>query len=420
MFKSRHTLLSEAIADWQARGLLADQAAQSLKEDISVTKSGFGFAQFVILAGVLCLILAALSFVAANWDDFPRLLRVGLIIALLWTGWAGGAWAKLRGHPWLSEALYLLGCGMFGAGIMLISQMYHIQGDAVDAVWLWALGTTLGAALVRAAMPLIGAIVLWGIWYLMSFNLFGRNIWEISTELTYALALLVCAGLAWWVRSRLAAHLLTLSFLVWVPFTIGTGADDEELILPISTALYVVVVTLALWLPRWPHILRGFEAALLFYALTAVFATAMFAFLIEVSGDGLGEYGYFYPIVIAPVLLMAWQARRTDWPHSYDMFVCAAFAVIAAIVYLPFNIGILGAAWVLGLTIWITRMGWRLDLRRLRVLGMASFVISMVTIYGMTVGTLLGTSGFFLGAALVLLGSAYAATKFSARQEAAT
>ena len=42
------------------------------------------------------------------------------------------------------------GIAVYGASIMLIAQMYHMEGNPPDAVLMWALGALLAAVLVRS------------------------------------------------------------------------------------------------------------------------------------------------------------------------------------------------------------------------------------------------------------------------------
>ena len=49
-----------------------------------------------------------------------------------------------------AHAAVLAGIAVFGAGIMLIAQMYHMEGNPPDAVLFWALGALLAAVLRRA------------------------------------------------------------------------------------------------------------------------------------------------------------------------------------------------------------------------------------------------------------------------------
>lgn len=149
-WKSRRNLLDEALTDWEARGLLPLETAHALRTDIGPAKSR-DFNRTVIWAGTICLGLAVLTFVGANWEEMPSALRLALVLALLWSGW-GLAWLW-RSDTTRFEAATLFATIAFGAAITLVSQIFHIQGDWQDAVFLWAIGALAGAMLSGGRWP---------------------------------------------------------------------------------------------------------------------------------------------------------------------------------------------------------------------------------------------------------------------------
>ena len=48
---------------------------------------------------------------------------------------------------------------------------------------------------------------------------------------------------------------------------------------------------------------------------------------------------------------------------------------------------------------------------------MGGFILALLVIYGETVGSLIGTSGFYLGAGLILLGGAWVATRLDPKRK---
>ena len=56
------------------------------------------------------------------------------------------------------------GIAVYGAGIMLIAQMYHMEGNPPDAVLLWALGALLAAVLLQSNPALAATFVLLVVW----------------------------------------------------------------------------------------------------------------------------------------------------------------------------------------------------------------------------------------------------------------
>ena len=81
---TRKAVLADAITEWQSRGLITDSTAATLSADAQASGTRFAFRNILILLAVICLGFAAMTFVAANWEDMTRLTRVGLIFTALW------------------------------------------------------------------------------------------------------------------------------------------------------------------------------------------------------------------------------------------------------------------------------------------------------------------------------------------------
>lgn len=399
--KSRATTLREALDDWTARGLLPVETAERLRADLPPAREGGGFQALVVVLGALCLGFAAISFVAANWEAMSRLARVAVIFAALWAGWGATAFAAWRGARWWAEALAMLSCGLYGAAIMLVAQIYHIQGNAADAVFLWAAGTGLAAALLRAQLPLALATALFALWFLMDLprEIGARNALYLAT-------LAVSAVLAFWTQSRFGAHLVTLGLMLCAGVAIFQAVDNPGDVVPHISGLIAVVAALLFSLggPRW---LRGFDGAALAYALAMISGLVlMLGGAVMDNSSGLSPISPLTLLPLAAAIGLALLAQVRPVATRYDIRVAAI-----AVAVLTLGFGLIPGPWtaaavMLALFIWITRMGWRLDLRALRVLGIAGFVGAMLVIYAMTLGSLIGTAGFYLGAGVLLLGGA--------------
>lgn len=402
MIWSRRKVLESAIDDWSARGVIDDAATSRLMDDLNTPKGGFTFSAFVILAGVICLGFGAISFVAANWVEIPRLARTGVTFGAMWAAWAGAFLAAWRKHPWVFECLVLLACILYGASIMLIAQLYHIQGSAEDAVLMWAVGTLIGAVLTRSGLALALVFVLLSIWHTM---VIGDRFDDINTF--YLLWLGIASIAALWVRSRFSAHLATLSLVYWA-FTTLAIRELDPTDLAWSTVVALAVMIAALVSAQGPRILRGFEGGLVVY--TVLFFGILTLTLLAVSDDNLSDEriapAWIISLTALPVLLaaFAWQRKIET---AYDAWIAAAMGAGFIVVFTLFLNPWLQSAFALAVFIWIPRLGWRLESRAIRVLGMIGFAAAMLIVYAVTVGSLIGTSRFYVGAGVILIAGAW-------------
>lgn len=202
------------VARWQRDGLIDEVTADRLRKDIDGHGISFGLGNVLAILGAILLGAALLSLIAANWEVMPRLVRVGLILAVLWGGYVGGAWRASRDDKVFSEALYLIAAIGFGAGIALIGQMYHLSGDMASAALMWTGGTVVAALFLRSPALVSAGIVIAGIYLLASQGP------ETASRLSYLWLLptfaVMTAGLIWYTRSQLARHFLAVLLLLFV------------------------------------------------------------------------------------------------------------------------------------------------------------------------------------------------------------
>ncbi len=269
---NRRSVLTSALEDWRARGLIDASTVTTLEADIAANTKTRSFTTVIVLLGVICLAFGIMTFVAANWQAMSSLARVGLLFAALWASWGMAAFLQSRGHAWSAQAFVLLACAIFGASIMLIGQIYHIQGKPKDATWLWAMGTIFGALLTRSVPALgLGALLI-TLWSLMGFGIFNNN---NQIEYSYLIYWLVCAAGAWWLASRFVAHLLAAGLCLWLFVSaaqyaeVRGGPDDLLFLLVVLFGAYVLV-SVSLFSYGKGQWLKGYEPTATAYGMILV------------------------------------------------------------------------------------------------------------------------------------------------------
>jgi uncharacterized membrane protein len=131
---SRKFLETESPA-WVAEGLISAEQQQRL-----LARYPPGAVQAVgllPLLGSILLVLSALSVVAANWQSLPTPVRLGLLLATLAATYAGGEYFLRRGNRRVGHGLVGLGLVVFGASIILTSQLYQLVGYDVSGLLAW-------------------------------------------------------------------------------------------------------------------------------------------------------------------------------------------------------------------------------------------------------------------------------------------
>lgn len=256
--KFRHQLRKES-QQWQAEGLISLEQYEKLSQRYEFNKleSAASDRFITILIGLGCILLGlgAITFVAANWQDWSRNFRVILLLTLflsvnisgfyLWRQPSHKAGKKRLGH-----GLLLFGALILGANMALMSQLFHQSGPVYELFLYWSLGVLPMAYALRLTSLGVLAQILLAIGYLYSLT----NWWRLE-EFTFSKMLienlpilisLLFVPLAYWCRSRvifaLASIGVTASFMIGINFW-GMGYYQEG-ILP---ALAFTVPPALLW-----------------------------------------------------------------------------------------------------------------------------------------------------------------------------
>lgn len=158
--------LDAALPQWVAEGLLqpAQAGAIARRHGLSYAPPAAGrpFSSYLIGGGAFLMGLAALSLVAAHWQEIPEPTRFGSAF-VLW-GVAVGLQARLAGRgqaPGWASALALLGCLLFGANLALLAQWFQVDGNGWGLWAAWGLG---GGALALAQREPWAAWAAAGVW----------------------------------------------------------------------------------------------------------------------------------------------------------------------------------------------------------------------------------------------------------------
>ena len=202
--------LDADLARWEADGVLAPASAAQIRALLPPPAAGINIPVVVAIVGGLLIAAAFLAFVAAHWIEITRPLRFAILAAGIVVANGLGAWFARAARSVLADLCAGVGAIIFGAGIALVGQMYHLGGDFAGGMMLWSAGALVTAALTGSRGALAVALAAGCIWS-------GMRAWD-AIEILHVPFLglwLAAAALAWVWNSRVAAHLVALASLPW-------------------------------------------------------------------------------------------------------------------------------------------------------------------------------------------------------------
>lgn len=202
--------LEADLARWESDGVIVPAAGAAIRRALPPLSPGVNIAVVVAIVGGLLIAAAFLAFVAAHWIEIARLLRLAILFAGIVVAYGLGAWFARTDRPVLADLCASVGAIVFGAGIALVGQMYHLGGDFAGGMLLWAIGTLAAAALTGSRGALAVALVAAGIWSSM------RAIDEMNaTHFPFLIVWFAAAALALAWNSRAATHLAAVAISAW-------------------------------------------------------------------------------------------------------------------------------------------------------------------------------------------------------------
>lgn len=165
--KFRQTLRDES-QQWRQENLITSAQFQQLADryqfDRLDQQASNRFTFLLIVLGSILVGLGIITYVAANWQDIPKVFRTLLLFGLFTIANLSGFWLyrtsdKLK--QILGQGLLLIGGITLGATMALMAQMYHLSGPLHPLLITWSLGVAVMAYCLRnVPLGVLSALIL--------------------------------------------------------------------------------------------------------------------------------------------------------------------------------------------------------------------------------------------------------------------
>jgi len=161
-------LLPSESARWVQAGLISAEQRDRIV-GLYPTQTGASRDRTVLILSILGSVLVGagvILFFAANWQRIGSPVKVGAIMAAIIATYAAGYHLQFgRGDfPRLGQALILLGGLFYGAGIWLMSFIFHLEGHFPTAFFLWGAGVLPVAWATSSQWMLYLSTIVLGVW----------------------------------------------------------------------------------------------------------------------------------------------------------------------------------------------------------------------------------------------------------------
>ena len=159
--------LRQEVEAWRQDGTITPEQGQSILARYPEYAPGYEASRrrqsLVVglsILGAILIGLSVITFFAANWNEISRGVKLGSLFVGMALSYGSGYYLWNRaGYGAYAVALVLLGCIIYGAGVHLIGQIYHIEVNDPNLSMFWFLGVAPLAYVTRSRPVMFLAIV---------------------------------------------------------------------------------------------------------------------------------------------------------------------------------------------------------------------------------------------------------------------
>ena len=414
--------LSRELPVWVEKGWIEPKNQQPILEHVADRNHGIRHIPLAFsFLGVVLLGTGIITYFAGNWEGMTKLTKLTILFTSMWVAYGlSSTFLKDKRAPALGQAMLLLGVILFGANIMLIAQIYHIDSHYPNGVLLWSFGAILVAYLMPSQAAMVLGVVLAVLWTSMESITFNGDLhWPFL--IIWAGCLPVIHKMEW----RPAFHTSLIGLLIWS--WVGTGSytvHHEAAIIHVIQILFLsylgVYILGAIMGSYQPDrsVLGLMQPYAVFGGLISFYALS-FPILHEGSyGSKRSPLVIVFAIAVLVVIgLGLWQKYRSRGNDRSTDLKWGEGILISILVLLVLNHFIVGRQanfipifynlLLFGGLIWLIYFGYQRDNRYLVNISFVFFGLTLLTRYFDTFWSLLNRSFFFTLGGLVLIVGGY-------------
>ncbi len=304
--------LIDEIDLWVSDGIIAREQGQAIKTRYPAPTEGRAWSRIIFFSiGAILFGLGVILIFAYNWQRMHKFVKLAVVFAALIGAHGAGFWLRRQNSPHQAtgEGLHLLGTMLFGAGIWLIAQVYHIEEHYPTAFLIWGLGALAMAWSLPSISHGIGAILLFVLW-----NCFEAFDFKDPHLISPFLILGSIMPLAWLRRSRVLITVCLIGYLATLFTSVSMLEGDLAVLVIFFNACMLIALSLVVRQRNlFPEIGPVFSFIGFLFYLAILFVLSFFhrgKGVWSVQFDQFMESLFFFSFALAAIGTWAWAL----WP----------------------------------------------------------------------------------------------------------
>lgn len=341
----KETWLRQEVQQWLADELLSEQQAQQILARYASRGSQLARTVFSVIGAVI-FGLGVILFFAWNWASMGHVSKLGVIFTALLTAHIAGAYYRQHGQVALGEGLSALGTLLFGSGIFLVSQIYHIEEHYPNAFLVWGSGALLLAWALPSTVQGVLACILYALW--VSFELFD---FHQTFEWAAPMLALTLLPLAWLQRSRLLFRLALLTVVYALLIAVLRHPDHRVFVDCMLIAFTLVAIAPVIRRSSFPGVADiprdvGYAGYLVLLVVLAFREGGRILLWLRDQNHPQNIYFYVFIVIAVLALFGAIRSAAGTRPIARANFLIMLLTTVVTLVAVE-------GGWVTGYKVWI-------------------------------------------------------------------
>jgi len=419
--------LKDDLESWVAKGWVSSTGAAAILKDQEQDDGRSRLPMALAGIGMVCVALALLAFIAANWGAIPKAVKLAGIALLVIASHGLAAFAASRARKGIADLATGFATLVFVGGMALVGQIFHLPADWAGGAFLVCLGGLAAAWLTGSKASLTVAAVAAITWQVTRADLGSADLASDLLGLGLFAAIFVHSlrfpsRLTRWA----AISVLLVTYGRWFGETADLlgGGDDMIIAMILAGAGGLAAVMLQLdpvadlfvkWSSDLPK--RGHGHWLMGRSLQDVGVVILSGLIVltlivvpeiseTLSAQGLVPLPAAVPLVLAVLLCAVGLLLSYKTAKARVLFAVTGLALAAVLMPVATTNVLVLAAVTLAALIGLCALGTWYNNRFWMLCAYLALTAEALWLLQVTIGSLLGQSLFFLVAGLLLLGMA--------------
>ncbi len=241
----------------------ADSLVIFAKSDKYKQEGWFNLSRSIGILGAIVLCFGVILIISANWKNLNDLTKILGFIIMLGGSHFAGLYFSNKNYQNTASCFHFLGAGLVIAGIGLMAQIFHLNGEIKDSLLIWLIMIAPLGILLKSRSIILLSVIIFTLWCDFQIESYGRGFMSGFMEIalvntSIGIAMVLGGALINDKDAKMSSFLRTIGmfFLILWFYALGfthhiSIFNDSKELFPLIAITVVIAVNIALLLANY-------------------------------------------------------------------------------------------------------------------------------------------------------------------------